>query len=235
MAAAAKTAAPRIGPRPLMSPAAGVPVDPEPIDPLVAAGLLSGGAGALLAEDRGHPLLDRLRGFLKGTATGSGAALAASLATGEGNPGLHTMAAGLGGGVASHLAAGRLLAMLGIDRPRSVLDDEDESTLPGPGFGKAAHPALARLIEAKTHSDARRYSNKHMILRELLRQAPQDFLIDSEERGILGLTHRPTRFRIHMPGVYLPSGVTLDRLPPPAAPVKEAALVALLRVAEGRP
>jgi GNAT superfamily N-acetyltransferase len=63
----------------------------------------------------------------------------------------------------------------------------------------AAHPALASLLVAKARSDRRNYAGKHAILSRLLDQHPGEFVVDSSERGMLGLTHVPTNFRIHAP------------------------------------
>lgn len=75
-------------------------------------------------------------------------------------------------------------------------------------------PPLIQLLEAKAESDRKNYARKHQILRQLLGQSPEDFLIDSEQGGILGLTHTPTSFRIHLPRRALP--VSLPALPPVA-------------------
>lgn len=60
-------------------------------------------------------------------------------------------------------------------------------------------PALPALLEAKDQSDKGRYSYKNKILRMQMRRNPAAFVIDSDDgRGIVGVTHLPTGFRIHM-------------------------------------
>lgn len=59
---------------------------------------------------------------------------------------------------------------------------------------------LDTLLAAKRHSDARRYSTKHQLIRKMMNDRPDDFAVDSDDgKGILGITHRPTGFRFHMP------------------------------------
>jgi hypothetical protein len=84
---------------------------------------------------------------------------------------------------------------------RAALRDTTGRRPPGP---------LALLLEAKARSDRRDYGGKHDVLRRLLTSRPGEFLVDSDDgRGILGLTHTPTGFRIHLPK---------DALPPAAPP-----------------
>jgi 2'-5' RNA ligase len=65
--------------------------------------------------------------------------------------------------------------------------------------GKKAS-ALDQLLQAKDHSDAKRYTRKHTILRKLLADAPEEFFIDSDNKAANpGLTHKPTGFQIHAP------------------------------------
>lgn len=58
---------------------------------------------------------------------------------------------------------------------------------------------IQQLLKAKEHSDNRQYDQKADIVRKLVQQKPSEFHIDSEGRGIVGLTHAPTRFKIHLP------------------------------------
>lgn len=58
---------------------------------------------------------------------------------------------------------------------------------------------LEKLIQAKEYSDVKDYPKKVAILRSLIKESPLDFYIDSQEGNIVGVTHRPTGFRIHMP------------------------------------
>ena len=66
-------------------------------------------------------------------------------------------------------------------------------------FKQGAHPALPGLIRAKSESDRRRYPSKHKLIRMEMRKDPGSFVIDSDDgKGIVGITHVPTGFRIHM-------------------------------------
>jgi hypothetical protein len=58
---------------------------------------------------------------------------------------------------------------------------------------------VSDLKKAKGYSDVRQYDAKHSLVNQLVRQAPAEFYIDSEQGNIVGLTHRPTGFRIHVP------------------------------------
>lgn len=84
----------------------------------------------------------------------------------------------------------------------------------GAHLGKAAakkSPILTQLIEAKEHSDKRRYKLKHAILRDLLRKYPQQFMVDSNGTNrILGITHNPTNFRIHIPRTAVPQEFSIN-------------------------
>lgn len=63
-----------------------------------------------------------------------------------------------------------------------------------------AHPALPALRAAKEHSDAGDYSMKHKLIRQNMRRHADDWSIDSDDgKGIVGVTHIPTGFRLHMP------------------------------------
>lgn len=64
---------------------------------------------------------------------------------------------------------------------------------------------LLRLLQAKAHSDRRAYAAKHALLRDLLRERPHEFVIDSQKKDVIGLTHQPTGFRIHLPRRALPT------------------------------
>jgi hypothetical protein len=63
------------------------------------------------------------------------------------------------------------------------------------------------LLQAKAESDRKNYAAKHQLLRQLLAQIPQSFQIDSENDGIVGLTHN-SGFRIHAPRNILPPEFT---------------------------
>jgi hypothetical protein len=67
-------------------------------------------------------------------------------------------------------------------------------------FKSGAHPALPELLAAKEHSDAKRYSIKNRLIRQNMRRKADDWLVDSDDgKGIVGVTHIPTGFRLHMP------------------------------------
>lgn len=63
---------------------------------------------------------------------------------------------------------------------------------------------LDMLIRAKQESDRRNYSAKHRILRTLLQNRPHEFVVDSSLDGIIGITHKPTNFKIHIPRNVIP-------------------------------
>jgi hypothetical protein len=58
---------------------------------------------------------------------------------------------------------------------------------------------IAELLQAKRFSDRGEYDRKMVLMRRLLAERPDEFMIDSREGGIVGLTHTPTGFRIHIP------------------------------------
>jgi hypothetical protein len=103
----------------------------------------------------------------------------------------------------------------------------------GPGVVPEPEPeprkkrtTLAELLTAKAESDRRNYAAKHAILRRLLTGAPDDFFEDSRARGIVGVTHRPTGFRIHAPESVVSgklrktAGLFGPVAPSPTAPAK---------------
>lgn len=55
------------------------------------------------------------------------------------------------------------------------------------------------LLEAKKHSDLKQYAEKTDKVRNLIKQNREDFFIDSDENGIVGITHAPSNFQIHLP------------------------------------
>jgi hypothetical protein len=74
--------------------------------------------------------------------------------------------------------------------------------------GVSAHKdVLAKLLEAKSHSDNKRYDRKAAILRELMAKAPQDWKIDDPKPKYKGVTHMPTNFRLHTDPATIPSAV----------------------------
>lgn len=87
---------------------------------------------------------------------------------------------------------------------------------------------LSDLKKAKRYSDVRQYEEKHQLLHNLVRSSPQEFYVDSEQNGILGLTHGPTGFKIHVPKNVV-SGLDLE------SKVKESAAAAALSAGSGLP
>jgi hypothetical protein len=67
---------------------------------------------------------------------------------------------------------------------------------------------LRELLRAKQLSDRGKYRDKQLILRKLMEQSGKDFFVDSSpDPKIVGITHRPTNFRIHIPRMAVPEGV----------------------------
>jgi hypothetical protein len=67
---------------------------------------------------------------------------------------------------------------------------------------------LQKLIEAKRLSDKNQYGQKNTILAELLKSYPKEFKVDSSlNNKYVGLTHKPTGFRIHAPRMLVPVGI----------------------------
>ena len=63
----------------------------------------------------------------------------------------------------------------------------------------AKHPALPDLQQAKAHSDKKDYRQKNMLIRKMMNDKPDDWAIDSDDgKGIVGVTHLPTGFKLHM-------------------------------------
>ena len=67
---------------------------------------------------------------------------------------------------------------------------------------------LYLLLRAKQLSDVKNYHEKNKILRNLMSERPEDFLVDSElNRKFVGITHVPTAFKVHVPNNIIPSSV----------------------------
>ena len=56
---------------------------------------------------------------------------------------------------------------------------------------------ILKLLEAKRHSDKGQYTQKREIIHHLLQKYPKQFKIDSRQFHTVGLTHTPSRFKIH--------------------------------------
>ena len=76
---------------------------------------------------------------------------------------------------------------------------------------QALSPTLEHLIKSKAHSDRKDYSTKHLLLQQLMQQNPNDFIIDSEEDYVYGITHTPTGFKLHIPKDKMPSIGKVER------------------------
>jgi hypothetical protein len=67
---------------------------------------------------------------------------------------------------------------------------------------------LKKLIEAKQMSDKRDYGTKNTILADLLNNYPKQFEVDSALNSkYVGLTHKPSGFKIHAPRNLIPYGI----------------------------
>jgi uncharacterized membrane protein (UPF0127 family) len=86
---------------------------------------------------------------------------------------------------------------------QELVEDEPDVLLKGPSV-------LEKLKEVKALSDKRQYPAKHSRAMALITKYPNKFFIDSEGDGIVGVTHRPTGFRFHLPKQVL-TGVELEK------------------------
>lgn len=66
---------------------------------------------------------------------------------------------------------------------------------------------LAELLAAKQHSDAGRYKHKHEIIRRLMTAAPDEWHVDDATKKYYGVTHRPTKFKLHVDPTVIPPAV----------------------------
>jgi len=76
---------------------------------------------------------------------------------------------------------------------------------------KQLSPVLQALLRAKALSDMQEYKAKHEQIQKLVAEHPDDFVIDSMNKGIIGLTHKQTGFRIHIPQKRLPNVYKLEK------------------------
>lgn len=65
--------------------------------------------------------------------------------------------------------------------------------------------ALDALRRAKAESDRGNYPAKHDIMKKLIEEDPDSFVIDSQLHRFYGVTHEPTNFRMHLPPTALPA------------------------------
>lgn len=67
---------------------------------------------------------------------------------------------------------------------------------------------LKKLLEAKKMSDQNKYGDKNTILKDLFDRYPKEFKVDSHLDGkYVGVTHKPTNFKIHAPRNLIPIGI----------------------------
>jgi hypothetical protein len=96
-----------------------------------------------------------------------------------------------------------------LDRRPSVLDSIKARQVAGKynlnEYIKEAANALKGLLKAKERSDVKDYRSKTDTMRQLLREKPHEFEVDSDKDDIVGLTHKPTKFKIHLPKKALPT------------------------------
>ena len=71
--------------------------------------------------------------------------------------------------------------------------------------------AISELKRAKEHSDKRQYGVKHQIIKKMMTDDPDAFFIDSDDgKGIVGVTHKKTGFRFHMPAGKVKPGLSKE-------------------------
>lgn len=79
---------------------------------------------------------------------------------------------------------------------------------------------LNLLLKAKQHSDRKQYEQKNRIVRDLMQQSPQDWVVDDQQGRYKGVTHQPTRFRLHIdPAVIDPRVNSMTTLAKQAATI----------------
>ncbi len=182
--------------------------DPEGVDlsPELATVGTTGVIGSLLGMSRDAPVSGALRGGLMGLGTGVGAVAGHGLSQGTEMPPLLAALLGGGAGLAGTAAALRLAGLSKPAPPPDPNKDRDPlSSLDSLTKGAAASPILQQLLAAKAESDRKNWIAKHSIMRNLISQSPNDFVIDSDDgNGIVGITHPSTGFRMHLPQRVIP-------------------------------
>jgi hypothetical protein len=72
---------------------------------------------------------------------------------------------------------------------------------------------LKKLIEAKRMSDNNDYGKKNTLLAELLEKHPKEFKVEQILNDkFVGLTHKPSGFKIHAPRTLIPIGIEKNYL-----------------------
>jgi hypothetical protein len=168
-------------------------------------GALAGGAIGYATGDKKHHWENVSRGagigYMTGAGIGAGSAIGDYVAP-EGESSVpHQIAGGLSGGLLG-MGAGRLIQGQPEHVRRKEILEILRKELNRPSVIQnilekhSASPTIEALLRAKALSDIRKYREKHDQLRALIAAHPADFVVDSEDGNIVGLTHR-SGFRIH--------------------------------------
>ncbi len=64
---------------------------------------------------------------------------------------------------------------------------------------------LRQLLLAKAMSDKKDYTGKYNIMQKMIKDNPDDFIIDQEDPNFPGITHVPTGFKMHLPSSIKPA------------------------------
>ncbi len=81
---------------------------------------------------------------------------------------------------------------------------------------------LTKLLAAKKHSDVGNYELKNRILKELMQQSPDEWLVDDPKPKYKGVTHLPTKFKLHADPRIIDSRVSVADLAKQAALFKSS-------------
>ena len=73
------------------------------------------------------------------------------------------------------------------------------AVIPGVTLISEQKSPLSVMLRAKAESDRGNFSRKHAIMRRLLQDKYNEFVVDSEDGRFVGLTHIPTNFKMHLP------------------------------------
>jgi hypothetical protein len=82
-----------------------------------------------------------------------------------------------------------------VSKAASLIHGENISR----NFPKLAPPPLPTLLKAKSHSEMGDYNTKYMLIRQMMQQHPEAFIVDSPTGKYHGITHVPTGFKFHVP------------------------------------
>lgn len=89
---------------------------------------------------------------------------------------------------------------IGDHRPQGSIGHISKLATGAPAIEPRKSPSILReLKQAKEHSDNKQYKDKAGVMRGLLTAHTDDFFVDSElNKNIVGVTHIPTGFRMHL-------------------------------------